>query len=928
MTILLTRLLPDFFIRSRAIIGQLKNKIALLIAVGNALILFLSVAIGVVVIDNMRRQSSITEDIYRHPFTVNNAALEAKLDIEHIREYMLEIALSRDAIKTADLTVALATLDNRVKEDLRVVEGAFLGEPETVKDAQRLLDEWRDIRIRTIGLATHDQWNEVGNLVMLANRTTYARLSADIDEIVEFTRYRAEAFANQAQSDSMKQTNRIVWLLSGFATVIFLTGLVMSRRTWRLIQAEENATEAVRRSEASYRALFENMLEGYSRHRLIFENGRPVDYIFLDINQAFEKLTGLKDVVGKKASVVIPGIWESNPELLDAYGRVALTGKPEQFETHVKAMGMWFSISVYSTAKDHFVTVFGNITKRKASERQWRLAESLFHASSEAMLLTDSQNIIVRVNPAFSQITGYDAAEVLGKNPERLWIAHHDESFYRDILNSLKTTNHWEGEVWDKKKNGEDYAVRLSISSISNGDGGKLSYAAQFSDITEKKRMEATIAQHANFDSLTGLANRRLFSDYLEHEIKKSRRSHNQLALMFIDLDHFKEVNDTLGHHVGDQLLVEAAKRIVACVRESDIVSRLGGDEFTVILSEVTDVKRINNVAHAIIETLAKPYRLDKNDIFVSASIGITVYPGDAAESSDLLKNADQAMYLSKSEGRNCYRFFTKSMQEATVKHHQLVQDLHSALQDSQFLLYFQPIVDLRTGEIFEAEALLRWQHPTRGVIDTAEFIPVAEEIGLIDEIGDWVFNQSLAQSKIWTGVIGHAFRIGVNISPVQLMGREHSNIWINHVHEMKLSGKSVSIEITEGTLLNNRPEVAESLLTIHAAGIEVAIDDFGTGYSSLSYLQRFKIDCLKIDQSFIHNLAPGSTDLALSEAIIVVAHKLNMRVIAEGIETVEQRDLLLAAGCDFGQGYLFSKPVPAAEFERLLQHMKGARAM
>ncbi|HLP97343.1 MAG TPA: EAL domain-containing protein [Sideroxyarcus sp.] len=906
-------------------IGKLKNKIALLIAVGNALILILSVAIGVVVIDNMRHQSSIAGDLYRHPFTANSAALAAKLNIEHIREYMLEIALSRDARKVPELALALAAQDKLVRENIRVVESAFLGEPEMVKEAQRLLDEWRDMRIRTIVHATHGEWQQVEQLVMSANRTSYARLNADIDGIVESTRNRAEAFVKQAQRDSMEQTNRIMWLLAGFASVIFIIGLEMSRRTWRLIQAEESAVEAVRRSETSYRSLFGNMLEGYARHRLIFENGRPVDYVFLDVNQAFEQMTGLQDVIGKKASEVIHGLHESNPELLETYGRVALTGKSEQFETYVKAMAMWFSVSVYSTEREYFVTVFSNVTKRKDNERQWRMAESLFHASSEAMLLIDSHNVIVRVNPAFSQITGYDAAEVLGKNPRRLWSVRHDESFYRDILNSLKTTHHWEGEVWDKKKNGEDYAVHLSISSIPNGDGGKQSYAAQFSDITEKKRVEETISKHANFDSLTGLANRRLFRDYLELEIRKSRRSHNQLALMFIDLDRFKEVNDTLGHHVGDQLLVEAAKRIVACVRESDIVSRLGGDEFTVILSEVTDVRRIKNVAHAIIEALSKPYRLGKNDIFVSASIGITVYPGDATESSDLLRNADQAMYLSKSEGRNCYQFFTKEMQEATIKHHQLAQDLHGALPGNQFRLYFQPIVDLRTGEIFKAEALLRWQHPTRGVIDTEEFIPVAEEIGLIDEIGDWVFNQSIAQSKIWSGVIGHAFRIGVNISPVQLMGRERSNVWISHVHEMKLSGRNVSIEITEGTLLNNRPEVVESLLTIHAAGIEVAIDDFGTGYSSLSYLQKFKIDYLKIDQSFIHNLQPGSTDLALSEAIIVMAHKLGMRVIAEGIETVEQRDLLMAAGCDFGQGYLFSKPLPAEEFERLL-HNKPQR--
>lgn len=891
-----------------------------MIAAGNALILGLLIAIGIEVVGSMHHQSSITEALYRHPFTANNAALVAKLKIEHMREHMLEIALSRDSDKAGDLTAELATLDSGIREDFRVVESAFLGEPEKVKEAKRLLDEWRNIRIRTVGLAVHGKWDEVGNLVMTSNRTTYAKLSADVDDIVAFTRYRAEAFVSQAQNDSSTEIRRMVWLLASFATAILIIGLEMSRRTWRLIQAEELAGEAVRKSETSYRSLFENMLEGYAHHRMIYENGQPQDYVFLDVNRSFEKLTGLKDVVGKQASVAIPGIWESNPELLKIYGRVALTGQPEQFETHIKALAMWFSVSVYSTEREYFVTVFDNITKRKEKESQWRLAESLYQASSEAMLITDSRNNIVSVNPAFTQITGYGAKEVLGMNLVQLCLKRHDRAFCREIQHSLTTTNHWEGEVWDKKKNGEIYAVRLTISSIRSGSGAERSYAAQFSDITEKKKMEETLSQHANFDSLTGLANRRLFRDYLEQEIKKSNRSHNKLALMFIDLDRFKEVNDTLGHHVGDQLLVEAAKRIVACVRESDIVSRLGGDEFTVILSEVTDVNRIKNVAHAIIQSISQPYLLGGEDIFVSASIGITVYPTDAANSSDLLKSADQAMYLSKGEGRNCFHFFTKAMQEATHKHHQLAQDLHGALQANQFLLYFQPIVDLQNGEIFKAETLLRWQHPVHGMIEPAEFIPVAEEIGLIDEIGDWVFNKSIEQSRLWSGLVGHVFRIGVNISPLQLLGREHSSVWINHVHEMKLSGNDVSIEITEGVLLNNRPEVAESMSTIHAAGIEVAIDDFGTGYSSLSYLQKFKIDYVKIDQSFTRNLAPGSTDLALSEAIIVMAHKLGMRVIAEGIETAEQRELLVEAGCDFGQGFLISKPLSSEEFEQLLQ--------
>ncbi len=899
---------------------KLKNKIALLISAGNTLILILLVVIGIVVIVSMRHLSSITADLYKHPFSVNNAALVVKFNIEHIRDHMLEIALSRDPKKTEELMAELATLDRGVRENFRVVETNFLGDPEKVKEVHRLLDEWQDIRIRTINLAVHGQWDQVENLVMTSNKTTFGQLSANVEYIVDFARHRAEAFATEANNEAMTDASRIVWLLASFATAIFVIGLEMSRRTWRLIHDEERSTEALTHSERSYRSLFDNMLEGYAYCRMIYEYGRPCDFTYLDVNRSFERLTGLKDVIGKKASEVIPGIRESNPELIAIYGRVALTGSPEQFETHIKELGMWFSVSVYSMEKEHFIAVFSNITKRKDFERQLLLSASIFHASSEAMLITDSKSNIISVNPAFTEITGYSADEVLGKNPCEFCSGQHEEAFYQEILHSLLTANHWQGEVWDLKKNGEAYAVRMIINSISTDNGSVPIYAVQFSDVTEKKRMEETISKHANFDSLTGLANRRLFREYLEQEIKKAHRSHHSMALFFIDLDRFKEVNDMLGHHSGDQLLKEAAKRIVSCVRESDIVARLGGDEFTVILSDITEVKRVTHVAHSIIQSLCKPYRLGVEDIIVSASVGITIYPNDATDPSDLLRNADQAMYLSKSQGRNCYHFYTKAMQEATRKHHQLAQDLYGAMHDNQFLLYYQPIVDLKTGEVFKAETLLRWQHPVRGMIDPADFIPVAEEIGLIDEIGDWVFTESMEQGRLWSKLIGHAFKIGVNISPEQLMDRGHKNVWIKHVHEMKLSGKHVSIEITEGTLLKDRPEVVESLVTIHDAGIEVAIDDFGTGYSSLSYLQKFKIDYLKIDQSFTCNLRPASTDMALSEAIIVMAHKLGIKVIAEGIETAEQRDLLIAAGCDFGQGYFFSRPVPGKEFERFLQ--------
>lgn len=903
-----------------AMIDKLKNRVTILIAGGNLFILILLVAIGFVVVGSMHRLSSITAELYEHPFTVNNAAQVTKFKLEHIRDHMLEIALSKDPKKAAALSVEMSALDSSARENFKVVEANFLGDPDKLKEARRLLDEWRDAREGTIDLAMHGQWSKVESLVMIANRTIFTQLDSDVDYIVSYTRYKADAFVKEANDEAATVIRRVVWLLAGFTTVVILIGWDVSRRTRRLIHADERAAEAIRKSERSYRSLFENMLEGYVHGQVIYENGRPQDFRIIDANGSFRQVTGLETAIGKKASEIIYGIRETDSALLETLGRVALTGKPEQFDTHIQALNKWLSISAYSTEREHFVVVCNDISRRKEYEREMRIAASIFNSSSEAMVITDSRANIISVNPAFTAITGYGAEEVLGKNPLQLRSGLQDASFYKEMRRSLADANHWQGEVWDKKKTGEDYAVRVIVNSIKDGSGSEQRYSVQFSDITEKKKTEEILSKNANFDTLTGLANRRMFLNHLALEIKKARRSHNKMALMFLDLDRFKEVNDTLGHHAGDQLLVEAAKRIVSCVRETDIVSRLGGDEFTLILSEVMDVNRIENVAHAIIQSLGKPYQLAGEEVFASASMGIAIYPTDATDESELLHNADQAMYLSKSEGRNCFHFFTAAMQESTRKRQQLAQDLRIALQDNQFQLYFQPIVDLQTGEIFKAETLLRWNHPAHGMIEPAEFIPIAEEIGIIDEIGDWVFGKSLEQAKLWSVLIGHTFRIGVNISPVQLMVRGQNNEWINHVQEAKLSGKNVSIEITEKTLINDRPEVGDSLLSIHDAGIEVAIGNFGTGYSSLSCLQKFKIDYLKIDRSFTKNLTRDPAGLSLSEAIIVMAHKLGMKVIAEGIETAEQQNLLRSANCDFGQGYYFSRPVPGADFEKLLK--------
>jgi diguanylate cyclase (GGDEF)-like protein len=473
-----------------------------------------------------------------------------------------------------------------------------------------------------------------------------------------------------------------------------------------------------------------------------------------------------------------------------------------------------------------------------------------------------------------------------------------------------------------RRKDGTLYPVWLSINAVYDRKGEVQSWVAQFSDITDKKDAEQLIWRQANFDHLTGLPNRRMFLDRLGEEIKKSKRSGLPMALLFLDLDHFKLVNDSLGHDMGDLLLRLAADRLRECVRESDTIARLGGDEFTLILTNLSDSDRVGAIAQKILWKLAEPFTLDSDQAYVSGSIGITLYPNDATDAEGLLKNADQAMYGSKKAGRGRYQYFTPAMQAAALQRIHLSNDLRDAVAKQLLTVVYQPIYALQSGRVQKAEALVRWQHPDEGMISPARFIPVAEECGLISAIGDFVFRDVVRNCKDWRALQAD-IQISVNKSPAQFnsSGREgQTEPWMQLLKEQQVAGANIVVEVPESLLLEARPEIVRQLLALRDAGVGVALDDFGTGYSSLACLRKFDIDFLKIDSSFIQQLTPGSEEQILCTAVITMAHNLGLQVVAEGVETAAQAALLKELGCDHAQGYYFSPAVSAAEFRELLR--------
>ncbi|MEW8397031.1 MAG: EAL domain-containing protein [Candidatus Thiodiazotropha sp.] len=552
----------------------------------------------------------------------------------------------------------------------------------------------------------------------------------------------------------------------------------------------------------------------------------------------------------------------------------------------------------------------------RIAEEKLRLAERAFQNTAEGITVTDVNGDIVSTNPAFEAITGYTHEEVMGQNPRILKSGHHEPSFYRDMWDTLLKAGHWRGEIWNRRKNGDVYPEWLTISAVKDNRGDTTHYVGVFTDITQIKEAQDQINFLAHHDALTQLPNRALFRERFDHALMHARRESNSIALLFLDLDRFKTVNDTLGHPSGDLVLLEVSRRMSNIIRSSDTIARLGGDEFVLLLEEQTSAQHAAVVARKLIDLFSTPMNIGEHELVVTASIGITLYPNDGDDPDLLIRHADRAMYEAKQQGRNTYRFFTQALTEGALERLMMENELRRAISRDELILHYQPIVDIKTRQLRGVEALVRWQHPKQDLIAPGRFIELAEEIGIIGDIGKWVLHTACTQLARWDRDEFLVPRISVNLSVQQI----DQTLVMQVSDELQISAlapERLELEVTESMLMRN-PELSRTVLgELKAIGVNFAIDDFGTGYSSLAYLKLLPLDRIKIDQSFVRDIGRDSNDEAIVRAIIALSKNLGLESVAEGVEYSNQVDFLQKAGSVLAQGYLYSHPVPAEELYR-----------
>jgi diguanylate cyclase (GGDEF)-like protein/PAS domain S-box-containing protein len=637
------------------------------------------------------------------------------------------------------------------------------------------------------------------------------------------------------------------------------------------------------------------------------------------------KQSGLKGAVPYEISPRYQPDGRLSKEKMEEMHAIAMAKGTHRFEwqycTYDKRL-FWGEVTLTALDGSHDAFMYAmvrDITDRKNAERELQLSAQVFEGSQEGIVIFDDKWCAMRVNAAFTAMIGYTEQEIVGIAKPMLRSNMHDPEFYEQIKETVRRHDHWQGEIWGQRRNGATFPAWASVSAVRGADQRIVNYIVIFSDISERKASEERIRHLSEHDFLTGLPNRVLLLDRLHQAIATARRNRGKLAMLFLDLDRFKNINDSLGHHIGDKLLQTVAERIKKCVRNNDTVSRQGGDEFVVMLTEIGGSEQVAHIAANILQAISIPFQIENHTLTVTTCVGISMYPDDGRDEDTLIKNADTAMYHAKESGRNNYQFFDHDMNVRMVERLTMEHQLRAALDHKQFMLEYQPQLDIASGRIIGAEALLRWHHPDAGLLMPTQFLHAAEASGLIVPIGDWVLQAACQQGKNWYDQ-GMPMHVGVNLSVIQFRQKDFLQKVKDVLEQTGLPPRYLELEITESVLIDAAGTAMETMRALREMGVTLAVDDFGTGYSSLSYLKHFPVDKLKIDQSFVRDLADDANDAAIIRAILIMAKSLKLKVIAEGVETIDQLDFLRMQGCDEFQGHYFTQPVQAAEMPHFVR--------
>jgi diguanylate cyclase (GGDEF)-like protein/PAS domain S-box-containing protein len=695
------------------------------------------------------------------------------------------------------------------------------------------------------------------------------------------------------------------------------------------ISAQKNGETALREREKHFRTIFDGINDAIVLH--------DADGVIVDINARMISMYGYRrdELLGMNVAALSASASPvTHTEAADWMANTQRDEMPvfEWLSRKSDGTPLWTEISMRPTdvgGNPHILLVVRDIGERKRADERLHQAAAVFETTREGVMVTGVDKRIIMVNHAFCDISGYTEAEVIGQSPAILSSGRHAKNFYLEMWDRIAAVGHWQGEIWNRRKNGDVYPELLSISAVKDSAGLVTNYVGVFADISHIKASETKLEFLAHHDPLTQLPNRLLLLSRLEHGIDTARREHTQLALLMLDLDRFKDVNDSYGHGAGDELLQQVAERLRSRLRGVDTVARLGGDEFTVVLEKIAMPENAAHIAREIIDILSQPWWLSNGvEVRIGTSIGIALFPEHGASTKELLQHADAAMYQAKSDGRGCFRYFSENLTYAARERIDMEARLHRAIGRGELRVFYQPQVDIETGRIIGAEALVRWQDPLEGLIPPARFIPVAEATGLISELGEWVLLETCSQGQRWIEAGLPPLRLAVNLSLRQFLYSDIGAVVSKVLAATGFPAMHLELELTESALMERAHDAVQLLTRLRTLGVRLAIDDFGTGYSSLAHLKRFPLDVLKIDKSFIDDIPQHRDDMEITAAIVAMGHNMGFEILAEGVETTEQLAFLQAKGCDMYQGYLTSPAVPAAEFEQLLETVNAGRPL